>query len=158
MRKPSTVKLTLRRGAQSARVCRVGCTLPWVADPDPEMIKALFASDLAKDVRAEFDERRRYGLTVADATRAVIASFHHLLDEPAEGPIVIIALAGLQLRDEALDATMQEAALELLREGSGFEARAGEATAFRRDRQLLREQLIKMLAAARVVSPDEFSA
>jgi hypothetical protein len=115
-----------------------------------EVVFALFASDLAQDVRSEFNNRREDGASIAEATGAVVGSFRHLLDRADEGPVVIVALAVLQLRDGALDATFRDAALDLLREGHGFELRPGENLAARRDRQRLRDQLTAALEAADV--------
>lgn len=122
--------------------------------PD-ELLYTLFASDLAQDVRAEFSERRGYGLSVADATGATVAAFRHLLGRPDEGPVVIVALAALQLRDGALDATFREAAIDLLREGHDFQPRAEENPSARRDRQRLRQELLELLERAEPAAPPE---
>jgi hypothetical protein len=118
------------------------------------VIDALFASDLAKDVRGEFNARRDEGLSVNDATAAIVGHFQHLLSREEEGPIVIIAVAVLQLLERAPTSTFRDAALDLLREGHGFSRRAGENLSFRRDRERLREQLIELLEAPTSV-PDE---
>ncbi|HEV2293475.1 MAG TPA: hypothetical protein VGR35_06435 [Tepidisphaeraceae bacterium] len=117
-------------------------------------IHALFASDLAQDVRSEFNARRDEGLSAADATGAVVAHFRHLLERAEEGPVVIIAIAVLQLLERAPTATFLDAALELLRDGHGFATRAGEDLSFRRNRERLREQLIEMLESATIL-PEE---
>ncbi len=118
-------------------------------DDDREaVINALFASDLAKDVRGEFNARRDEGQDVNDATGAVITHFRHLLDRAEEGPVVIIAIAVLQRLERAPTPTFRDAALDLLREGYGFTVRPGEQSAFHRDRQQLREQLIALLEPA----------
>src|SRR5262245_20123940 len=121
-------------------------------EPDA-VIDALFASDLAKDVRSEFNARREEGLSVSDATAAIVAHFRHLLDRPDDGPVVIIAIAVLQLLEHAPMSTFRDAALDLLREGHGFASRANENVSFRRDRQRLREQLIELLELPTIV-PD----
>jgi hypothetical protein len=117
-------------------------------------IDALFASDLAKDVRSEFNARRDEGLSVTDATSHVIGGFHHLLERAEEGPVVIIAIAVLQRLEHAPTTTFRNAALDLLREGYGFVSRAGENLTFRRERERLREQLIELLESPTNV-PDE---
>lgn len=123
-------------------------------DESDAVIDALFASDLAKDVRGEFNARRDEGMNVADATGAVVAHFRHLLDRAEEGPVVLIAIAVLQLLEAAPTTTFRDASLDLLREGHGFALRPGENIGFRRDRERLREQLIEMLESATIV-PDE---
>ncbi len=120
------------------------------ADESDAVIDALFASDLVKDVRSEFNARRDEGLSVGDATGAIVDHFRHLLDRPDDGPVVIIALAVLQLLERAPTATFRDAALELLHEGHGFAIRAGENIGFRQDREQLRERLIELLEAATV--------
>ncbi len=118
---------------------------------DDEVMYALFASDLAQDVRAEFNERRNEGCKVADATSAVIGAFNHLLARAGEGPVVIIAIAALQLRDGALNLTFRDAAIDLLNEGYGFDRRPGEMMSARTDREQFRQQLIAALTGATVV-------
>src|SRR5688500_5512465 len=125
-----------------------------MSDETDAVIDALFASDLARDVRSEFNARRDEGLSVNDATLAIVASYGHVLSRPEEGPVVIIAIAVLQLLERAPTATFRDAALDLLNEGHGFATRAGENLTFRRDRDRLREQLIELLASP-VIVPDE---
>ena len=118
------------------------------------VIDALFASDLAREVRSEFNARRDEGMTVRDATSTIVASHGHVLSRPEEGPVVIIALAVLQLLEHSPTTTFRDAALDLLREGHGFLTRPGENATFRRDRERLRERLIEMLQSPTNV-PDE---
>jgi hypothetical protein len=118
------------------------------------VIDALFASDLARDLRSEFNARRDEGLSVKDATAAIVEHFRHLLDRAEEGPVVIIAIAVLQSLEHATTSTFRDAALDLLREGHGFASRGGENLSFRRDRERLREQLIELLESPTIV-PDE---
>ncbi len=115
------------------------------ADESDATIDALFASDLAKDVRSEFNTRRAEGMSAADATAVVVEHFRHFLERADDGPVVIIVLAVLQVLEHAPTATFRDAALDLLREGHGFVLRPGENAGFRRDRERLRERLIHML-------------
>jgi hypothetical protein len=124
-------------------------------DERDAVIDALFASDLARDVRSEFNARRDEGMSVHDATSTIVASYGHVLARPEEGPVVIIALAALQLLERAPISTFRDAALDLLREGHGFAVHAGENRTFRRDRERFRTQLIAMLEAPIVDAPDE---
>ena len=118
------------------------------------VIDALFASDLAKEVRGEFNARREEGMSVVDATSTIVASYAHVLSRPEEGPVVIIALAVLQVLEHAPMPTFRDAALDLLREGHGFAERAGENLTFRRDRERLQDSLIAMLESVEI-PPDE---
>ncbi len=124
------------------------------SDPREAVIDALFASDLAKDVRGEFNVRRDEGMSVNDATAAIVASYGHVLSRPEDGPVVIIAIAVLQLLERAPTATFRDAALDLLREGYGFVTRPGENVSFRRDRERFRGQLVEILESATLI-PDE---
>ncbi len=118
------------------------------------VIDALFASDLAKEVRSEFNARRDEGMSVTDATGAIVASYGHVLSRPEEGPVVIVAIAVLQLLERAPMTTFRDAALELLREGHGFVTRPGENLSFRRNRERLRDHLIELLESA-TITPEE---
>lgn len=120
-----------------------------------ELLLPLFASDLARDVRAEYDEKRAVGLDVVDATRAVVAAFGEVLARHDEGPVVIFALAALQLHDGALNPGLRDAALDLLREGYGFLARPGEALADRHQREALRQAFIAALECAPTTAPGD---
>ena len=119
-------------------------------DERDAIIDALFASDLAKDVRSEFNALREDGQTVHDATAAVLAHFRGVLDDAEEGPVVIIVMALLQLFEGAPTATLRDAALELLRQGYGSATGRGEKPSRSRDRQRFHAQLIEMLEAAPV--------
>ena len=124
------------------------------ADQRDAVIDALFASDLANEVRGEFNARREEGMSVVDATSTIVASYGHVLSRPEEGPVVIIAIAVLQLLEHAPTETFRDAALDLLREGHGFAARAGENVGFRRERERLRDSLIAMLESV-VTLPEK---
>jgi hypothetical protein len=119
-----------------------------------DLFLPLFASDLAKDVRAEFEEKLRYGMSVEEATGAVVEAFREALARAEEGPVVILALAVLQLREKRLHASIRDAALGLLREGDGFAARPGEALGLRREREALRQALIAAMEGAETIQTD----
>jgi hypothetical protein len=125
------------------------------ADDRDSVIDALFASDLARDVRGEFKARRDEGLSVHDATAAIVAHFRHLLDHPDDGPVVIIVMALLQLLEGAPTGPLRDAALGLLREGHGFATRRSEDQSLRSERARLRTQLITMLERAQVRAEGE---
>ncbi len=129
-------------------------TQPSMSDENDAIIDALFASDLAKDVRSEFNARRDEGLSVHDATSAVVAHFRHLLDREEEGPVVIVVVAVLQALECAPTAAFREAALGLLREGHGFASRTEESASSRRDRDSFRERLIEMIERSKAPPGD----
>ena len=113
--------------------------------PPRDRYDALFAGDLAAEIRGEFDERVAFGLPVADASAAVVEQFGGLLRDPEDGPVVLIALAALQLLDRGLQPAVRDAALELLEGGitlGGDPTRAA-------DRRRLLDDLEDELAAHR---------
>lgn len=121
---------------------------------DDTALAALFASDLARDVRNEYESQRCYGVSVPDATTAAIAQFHHALSHQTDGPVVILTLAVLQLRDGWLHPTMRNAALELLESDETFMPLPGEPTQLRIQRSQLRDKLLAVFRDAPVVDDD----
>jgi len=116
-----------------------------------ELADALFASDLAQDVRTEFNDRREIGLSIADAMAEVVAAFRHHLDRPDDGPVVIVVLAALQMIEGALSSTFRDAAIELIRDGHGFQTQRSEVIDKHLDRKRLLHDLSAALATAQVV-------
>lgn len=94
--------------------------------PTRDRFDALFAGDLATEIRDEFDERVAFGLPVADASAAVIEQYGGLLRDPSDGPIVLIVLAALQLKNQGLQPAVRDAALELLEAGTDAFAAASD--------------------------------
>jgi len=125
----------------------------WRGDPDADAdpFDALFAADVARDVRDEFVEQHAAGGGVAGATAAVVQRFRHLLGDPAEGPVVILALAAMQLRHRQLHASLRDAAVDLLNDPATLAVRPGEPSAFRAERDRLRRSLLRALRDAAVV-------
>ena len=77
----------------------------------------LFASDLAAQVRESFVEMLDFGASVSAATQETIARFQGALKDDRDGPVIIIALAALQVREREIFASIRNAALELLQDG-----------------------------------------
>lgn len=109
-------------------------------DTRGKRIDALLASDLAREVAGEFDFAREAGGSVPDASAAVIGRFHSLLSAADEGPVVILALAALQLREGFVQPVIGEAALDLLDSGEAMRAFAVESV----DRRGLRGSLLHL--------------
>src|SRR4051794_22698840 len=101
---------------------------------------ALFASDLAGDVRAEFFDSVKFGFPTADATQAVLSKYRDLLNDPLEGPVVIVCLAALQMEAGELHAQMRDAALSLIDDRDTLRAWSGGDS--------IRKQELKKLFAA----------
>ena len=115
-------------------------------------LEPLFASDLAQEVRREFDVRAvEHMVPVPEATRAVLGHFSHLLTDPDAGPVIFLALAGLQYKAGRLMPFIRDAAVDLIQTG---EARRAYATAdpnLAVQRKKLLATLQEMLASAPVV-------
>ena len=90
--------------------------------PVEELLSAVLASDLAIEVDTEFSARRKMGLDVPGATANVFGKFRSALASPADGPVVLIALAALQIREGHLQAVIRDAALDLIDSGEALNA------------------------------------
>ncbi|CAN5522462.1 hypothetical protein BH09PLA1_BH09PLA1_11700 [soil metagenome] len=74
----------------------------------------LFSSDLAAEIRGEFEERVGFGLSSKDATVHVVARFGRVMTDPNDGPVVIVCLAALQFEAGGLFQSFRDAALDLI--------------------------------------------
>ncbi len=90
--------------------------------PTAELLSALLASDLAIEIDAEFTGRIKMGWDVPAATGHVFGKFRSALGSPQDGPVVLIALAALQIREGYLQAVIREAALDLIDSGEAINA------------------------------------
>ena len=111
-------------------------------DPTPltpaDVATALLSSDLAQEVRAEFDGRIDVGLPVPTATAHAFSRFRTALADPDDGPVVILALAALQWREGFVQPVIRDAAVDLIDSGEASAAhRSADATARRARAQLL---------------------
>jgi hypothetical protein len=117
-------------------------------------LEPLFASDLAAEVRREFSGRTDHGIPVPDATRDVLAHFSDLLADPQEGPVVFLALAGLQFRLRRLMPFVRDAALELIRTGEARRAYPTTDPTMNRQRKQLLATLEASLESAEVMADE----
>ncbi|MBC8105832.1 MAG: hypothetical protein H7Z14_04525 [Anaerolineae bacterium] len=112
----------------------------------------LFTSDLAAEVRGEFEERVGFGLSSKDATVHVVARFGSLLSDPNDGPVVIVCLAALQFEAGGLFQSFRDAAIELIdtreaqRAWKCFDHEAGQ------QRRAVLDRLATALRGANVIS------
>jgi hypothetical protein len=117
--------------------------------PD-ELANEILASDLAAEVKAEFEGRRTVGFTVAAATQHVFTRFRGALSSSQDGPVVLLALAMLQLREGHLQEVIRDAGVDLIESGEAMTAYRTEDIATRKARRLMLEQFSTLLAAASV--------
>ena len=114
----------------------------------------LFTSDLAAEVRGEFDERIGFGLSSQHATVHAVARFGSLLTDPNDGPVVIVCLAALQFEAGGLSQSFRDAAIELIetreaqRAWKCFDHEAGQ------QRRAVLDRLATALRDAPVVEPE----
>ncbi|HEY8447983.1 MAG TPA: hypothetical protein VIL01_12835 [Thermomicrobiales bacterium] len=74
----------------------------------------IFDDLLARQVRAVFTSTLSEGRSPDAATRAVLAEFVEELDDPEDGPIVLLALAALQIEFGCLTEEVRLRALDAL--------------------------------------------
>jgi hypothetical protein len=112
---------------------------------------ALLASDLAQEVRAEFEGQLGGGHTVPAATGHVVGRFRNALADPHDGPVVLLALAALQWREDYLQPVIRDSAVDLVESGEAMAAHRTRDAATRRNRRELLEQFAEVLRTATVV-------
>ena len=114
----------------------------------------LFASDLAAQVRESFVEMLDFGASVSAATQETIARFQGALKDDRDGPVIIIALAALQVREREIFASIRNAALELLQDGGVDKLITTESNGRNQIRDVLGE-LQETLESIEVEDDDE---
>ena len=95
----------------------------------------IFDDDTALDVRGIFEESLAEGSTPVRATELALEEFGECLEDPDDGPVVVLAIASLLLERGVANHPIQAAAIDLLKSGEGLErwAEAGpESLAERR--------------------------
>ena len=90
--------------------------------PPDDRFAALYASDLAAEVRSEFEDRVGFGTSVAEATAAVVQQFGRAMHDADNGPVILLALAALQLHHGQVEPAFRDAALELIDDGTAERA------------------------------------
>ena len=93
----------------------------------------LFSDDVACDLRDHYREPLEDGVEDAEATSRTLVKFRRELDDPDEGPLLIVALAVTQSRVGRLDPAIRTRALTALDSGAEtrleFPRRAGRCRA-----------------------------
>jgi hypothetical protein len=117
-----------------------------------ELLAALLASDLSVEVTAEFNGRLSMGFDVPAATANVFGKFRSALGSPQDGPVVLIALAVLQLREGFLQEVIRDAAIDLIESGEALNAYRSEDGSQRKATLQILEQLATMLGETDVVA------
>ena len=127
-------------------------------DPQPlspaDVATALLSSDLAQEVRAEFEGRVAVGLSVPTATAHAFARFRTALADPDDGPVVILALAALQWREGHVQAVIRDAAVDLIDSGEATAAYRSPDASARRGRADLLDAFADVLRDGPVAADD----
>ena len=122
--------------------------------PQEDVFAPLFASDLAGQVRETFAEMIDFGASVSAATQETIARFGGALKDDRDGPVIIIALAALQVREREIFASIRNAALELLHDAAVDKLLTSESAGRSQVRAVL-DELQETLEAIEVEEDDE---
>ena len=122
--------------------------------PSQDPFEPLFSSDLAREIRETFEEMIGFGGSITAATQETVHRFQGALHDAGEAPVVILALAGLQVQHRQIHASIRDAALEILRAGEAEKLIAPDTTSRRQVRALL-EELRDVLEAIEDVEPDD---
>jgi hypothetical protein len=119
---------------------------PSPAESREQLLSAILASDLAMEITAEFDGRRSNGWDVAGATRFVLEKFHPALTSEKDGPVLLLALAALQLRESALQGVIRDSAIDLIETGEAENAYLSEDFSQRKAVGAMLEQFAQLLS------------
>jgi hypothetical protein len=128
---------------------------PTAAEARQQLLSALLASDLAVEVSAVFNGRRSVGFSVPAATAHVFATFRAALGSPQDGPVVLIALAALQLREGHVQPVIRDAALDLIDTGEAINAYRSQDAGQRKATRQMVEQLESLLKETDVQQDEE---
>ena len=120
------------------------------AENRQQVLAQILASDLAREISAEFNGRLSVGLDVLAATQHVLGKFHSALSSAQDGPVVLIALAALQLGEWQLQAVIRDAALDLIETGEALAAYRPDDFSQRKSVAVMLEQFRGMLEEATV--------
>jgi hypothetical protein len=120
-----------------------------------DVATALLSSDLAQEVRAEFEGRMSVGLPVPAATAHAFGRFRTALADPDDGPVVILALAALQWREGYVQAVIRDAAVDLIESGEATAAYRSADSSARRAREELLESFAEVLRGTAVQADED---
>ena len=123
------------------------------------ILNALLSSDLATEVKATFEGRLSVGFDVPAATGFVFARFREALSSENDGPVVLLAIAALQVRDGFLMAVVRDAATDLIASGEALAAYRADDWQVRKSREEILEGFAEILEAMEISElPEEAMA
>jgi len=81
----------------------------------------IFSDDITADIKAEFDLAIEEGMNVKKATKYILENYEDSLEDEDEAPLVILALAKLQLEKGKVETNIKKKALHIIETGVGLE-------------------------------------
>jgi hypothetical protein len=117
-----------------------------------QLLGGILGSDLAVEISAEFEGAlSTHPRDVTAATGRVLGRFQSALSSAREGPVVLIALAALQLREGQLHGFIRDAAVDLIETGEALAAYRPEDFSQRKSVAAMLEQFGGLLGDTEVV-------
>jgi hypothetical protein len=116
-----------------------------------QLLAGLLASDLAVEIQAEFNGRRAVGFNIPAATGHVLGKFQSALTSEQDGPVVLIALAALQMRAGFVQAVIRNAAVDLIESGEAAEAYKSADFSQRKSVAAMLDQFASLLEVTQVM-------
>lgn len=108
----------------------------------------LFDNPLGSDIRLEFDSALKDGASVYVAAENILQKYADSIHDPDCSPIILYALAALQLQHGVISSKIRKRALTLINSGDGLERWRGTAPeiyeARKKVEQDLRARLVEM--------------
>jgi hypothetical protein len=101
----------------------------------------IFEDDVACDTRLAIYDLFQQGMSVKDATDAVLDDLGDMLADEEDGPVVILALAAAQWEAGRLDPRIKKRALKIIEQGVDFRWRDND------EFQEKRRQVLQALGA-----------
>ena len=106
----------------------------------------IFENDLARDVRREFEQFMRAGLSAYAAADRVIALHAAHIHDPDDEPAIFFALAELQLQCGALSPPLRKRALTIINSGDSLARWSGQSAETIAARNAIEQDLRRRLS------------
>ena len=107
----------------------------------------LFDNPLATDIRLEFDAALKNGASVYVAAENILQKHAHSIHDPDCSPIILYALAALQLQHGVISSKIRKRALTLINSGDGLERWRGASPEIYEARKEVEQELRARLVA-----------
>lgn len=104
----------------------------------------IFQDDLAVDVRDEYLEIIRTGLSTNEATKTIIERFQDELGDPEEFNVFWISLAATQVEHQ-LSTLVKEKALDIIQSGDDLERWMADPRLYNERQNILKQLMNKLL-------------